>query len=104
MSYKCGVGEAPLFCVMGLAPLQGRFSALFHVRAMVRGVFTFSHCGLVCFRYFVSGLFRVACAVRVGHGVAAEVFEVEGTVFDGGSEGSRVALFFVFGKASVGFF
>ena len=43
---------------------------------MVRGAFTLSHCGLVGFRYIVAGLFRVACAVRVGHGVAAEVFEV----------------------------
>ena len=43
---------------------------------MVRGAFTLSHCGLVGFRYIVAGLFRVACAVRVGHGIAAEVFEV----------------------------
>ena len=60
----------------GLAPLQSRFTILFHVRAMVREAFTLSHCGLVCFRYFAVGRFFVACAVRVGHGVAAEVFEV----------------------------
>jgi len=60
----------------GLAPLQNAFAALFHVLAVVRGAIArlFRRLdGLLGFLVVRRG---VACAVRVGHRVAAEVFEV----------------------------
>lgn len=60
----------------GLAPLQNAFAALFLVLAVVRGAIArlFRRLdGLLGLLVVRRG---VACAVRVGHRVAAEVFEV----------------------------
>ena len=52
------------------------FAALFLVRAVVQGTFASSCRGRVGLRGFVARLLRVSGAIEVGHGVAAEVFEV----------------------------
>ena len=60
----------------GLASSQGRFAALFHIRAMMRGKIAWLFGGRGGLRLVVAVGFRVARTIRVGHRVAAEVFEV----------------------------
>ena len=60
----------------GLASSQGRFAALFHIRAMMRGKIAWLFGGRGGLRLGVAVGFRVARTIRVGHRVAAEVFEV----------------------------
>ena len=62
----------------GPASSQGRFAALFHIRAMMRGKIAWLFGGRGGLRLVVAVAvgFRVARTIRVGHRVAAEVFEV----------------------------
>ena len=60
----------------GLASSQGRFAALFHIRAMMRGKIAWLFGRRGGLRLVVAVGFRVARTIRVGHRVAAEVFEV----------------------------